>query len=153
MNKLNDKIWYRFIQVIFGIVVSLSFIILIVALFNIKPHKIIDLDRSTFVCTDKDSKNFNQSFGFKGTSVYLNNDGTLPEWNQPTVNHFCTTGDYLYTGNGTYYTIIPIFEYDSSWNKFFWEVVVSLIVLSGFWLLIRKLFLYIVLGRSKDPLT
>jgi len=149
MNKLNDKIWYRFIQVIFGIAITLSFVTLIVVLFSLKPHKVIDLDRSTFICTDKDSKNFNQTFGFKGTSVYLNNDGTLPVWDQPTVNNLCTTGDYLFTGNGTYYTLAPVFENDSSWNNFFWEIVVSLTVLSIIWLLIRKLFLYIVLGRNK----
>lgn len=149
-NQLTEKVWYRFVQVIFGIAVTLSIVTLIVLLLNFRPRETVDLERSTFKCTDKDSENFNKSFGFKGTSVYLENDGSLPEWHESTINNWCTKGDYRYTGNGTYFEISPVFKYDYSRTKYYSYAVLSIVILCIVWLVIRKLFLYIVLGKKKN---
>ena len=148
-SELQGKWWYRLIQVIFGFFLIICLIILCISFYTLKPHKVVDREKTTFICTDKDSDKFNQSYGFKGTTVYLWETGTLSYSDEKSLNSWCADGDYLYTGNGTYYKLNLVYKMEGTWEKFAFEFIGSLAGLFLVLAVIRRIFLYVLLGKQK----
>ena len=174
--ELNEKTWYRIVQVIFGLFIAASTTLLLLITWEYKPKQVINQSLSYFTCNSDGS---NKKHQIKNWNLYLFQEGILSSTDENEIKRFCyqlsqnpnlvnikdlpesfykvTSGfDPEKYGAVRVPNFIPteknynlkiVYDTEGSWTKYMSYNLIGVLSIAILFLVLRSLFLYIATGK------
>lgn len=166
ISELNQRIWYRLLQVVYALCFSILTIVILSLIYNFKkPHREFDANLSYIQCKNDKKINLTENNIYsdfitkeddekirilcRGDDKSLLDDlllaGVYPEdYNQQDIEE---AKKRVEEREG--YTLISNFKQVGSWQYLVLYCAVVILVILSIFELVRRIFYYIVLGRIK----
>jgi len=156
MNKkeLENKIWYRFLKVVyFTVLVFVIFLAIAIVIADKPLHITIDYANSFIKCNEKPIK-FNMdtnNISVKGNKeLYYTDDLNFKIECSQYSEGLKKYGGRPASSNPTNYTLDIKYKPNPAYKEWIGGIFIGFGIIAGFFVFIRYTFFYILLGNKKD---